>query len=225
MNFQFVRSQLRKILRRLPLPRDFDGVLGIKLLGYKHFVGGLWDAVGRLQFEFLKSEGLSPEHWLLDIGCGPLRGGRFFIAYLESGHYIGLDKEKILVGEGLARELPRALLIDKKPQFVITEKFDFSLLPNAPDYAIAHSLFTHLSRQDIVTCLKNLRKHVIRCRLYATFFEGDSENNPAMSHSLNPFFYSQSEMKSFADESGWSFRYVGEWNHPRGQMMAEYRAG
>lgn len=38
-------------------------------------VGGDWEKIGKLQFEFLVSRGLRPHHRMLDIGCGTLRGG------------------------------------------------------------------------------------------------------------------------------------------------------
>ncbi|MBA2614534.1 MAG: hypothetical protein H0U90_01940, partial [Actinobacteria bacterium] len=52
-----------------------------------------WELVGDLQFEYLKERGLEPEHYLLDVGCGPLRGGIRFIQYLETGHYYGVEKD------------------------------------------------------------------------------------------------------------------------------------
>ena len=52
-------------------------------------VGGMWDEIGRLQFEFLRARGLKADHWLLDIGCGCLRGGIHAIKYLKTGNYYG----------------------------------------------------------------------------------------------------------------------------------------
>src|SRR6476620_10345865 len=69
------------------------GVEGIRQLGHRDYVGGLWDEIGQLQFDFLVSNGLKPQHYLLDIACGSLRAGIHFIPYLETGHYLGIDKE------------------------------------------------------------------------------------------------------------------------------------
>ena len=49
----------------------------------KSAIGGKWDILGPLQYEFLLRNGLLPHNTLLDYGCGTLRGGRFFIKYLE----------------------------------------------------------------------------------------------------------------------------------------------
>src|ERR1700678_1283527 len=62
----------RTIHRKLGRP---DGALGLNLLGHREYVGGLWEVIGKLQFDFLISRGLKPEHVFLDIACGPLRGG------------------------------------------------------------------------------------------------------------------------------------------------------
>src|SRR5947209_178803 len=59
-----------------------DTAEAIRRLGHRTFVGGEWDTIGKLQFDFIVRQGLEPRHVLLDIGCGALRGGRFFIEYL-----------------------------------------------------------------------------------------------------------------------------------------------
>ncbi|MGG6294672.1 hypothetical protein ACQ4M4_09620 [Leptolyngbya sp. AN02str] len=45
----------------------------IKAGKHRQFIGGLWEELGQLQFDFLKENGLLPEHRLLDMGCGSLR--------------------------------------------------------------------------------------------------------------------------------------------------------
>src|SRR4051812_6428420 len=41
-----------------------------------------WRKRGRRQFDYLVSQGLTPQQRMLDIGCGNLRAGRRFIAHL-----------------------------------------------------------------------------------------------------------------------------------------------
>jgi hypothetical protein len=196
--------------------------LGIRILGYKNYVGGLWEQIGSLQYRFLVAEGLRPGHVLLDVGCGPLRGGRFFIPYLDRGNYLGIDKEAALIQAGVKDQLTPAVLAEKRPEFLISSDFDFQKLSKKPDFAIAQSLFTHLAEADILLCLKHLKAAVRHCRFFATFFEGASGENSGESHSLNAFFYSREEMASFAERTGWKFRYIGDWKHPRRQMMTEF---
>jgi hypothetical protein len=57
---------------------------------HRRRVGGMWEEIGRLQFDFLLSKGLQSRHFLLDIGCGSLRGGIHFIGFLDAGRYDGI---------------------------------------------------------------------------------------------------------------------------------------
>ena len=50
-----------------------------------------WLKVGQLQFDYLVKHGLQPGDRMLEIGCGDLRAGRLFIAYLNPGNYYGID--------------------------------------------------------------------------------------------------------------------------------------
>ncbi len=53
--------------------------------------------MGELQFKFLVGWGLRPGDFLLDVGCGCLRGGVHFVRYLEAGHYFGIDVNSSLL--------------------------------------------------------------------------------------------------------------------------------
>ena len=66
-----------------------------------------WDTIGSLQFDYLVEHGLQPQHYLLDVGCGPIRGGMHFIRYLETGHYYGVDLNAPVLEETKRLELPR----------------------------------------------------------------------------------------------------------------------
>lgn len=131
-----------------------EGIETINAIGHRDYVGGLWEEVGQLQFNFLVAQGLKPEHTLLDIACGSLRGGVHFINYLNPGNYLGLDKEQELINRGIEHELGNAQQAEKQPEFVISDCFEFDHFSKVPDYAIAQSLFTHLVEADIKACLK-----------------------------------------------------------------------
>ncbi|HZU72640.1 MAG TPA: hypothetical protein VE990_07700 [Acidimicrobiales bacterium] len=72
-------------------------------------------------------------------------------------------------------------------------------------------------------CLTKLRAYAPDCRCFATFFPalGDFDN-PAESHDHGTFRYRREDLELFAAASGWDLRYIGDWNHPRGQVMAEF---
>ena len=76
----------------------------------------LWKMKRDFQIQFLKTMGLKPEHYLLDIGCGTLRGGIPLIKYLQDGHYFGVEVRKEVLDEG-RKELREASLEEKKTKF------------------------------------------------------------------------------------------------------------
>jgi hypothetical protein len=203
-----------------------EGPQGVKALGHRTYVGGLWEEIGKLQFDFLVSQGLLPHHYLLDIACGSLRAGVHFIPYLERGHYLGLEKEQDLVSAGIERELGPSLLSEKAPCFVISSSFEFQKFGLEPDYALAQSLFTHLTASHISDCFAKLRKVIAQNGVfYATFNETASEMvNPERSHDHDVFWYTQEQMLAFGAANGWRGEYVGDWHHPRNQKMMRYRA-
>jgi hypothetical protein len=220
-----ITNMVKACCGRLGLPKP-EGKVGLFLEGHRNSVGGKWDEIGRLQFEFMLQQGLKSYHVLLDIGCGSLRGGIHFIAYLEKGNYLGIDKNRSWVDAGIKKELTRQLFEEKRPEFVISDTFEVRKFSKIPDYALAQSLFTHLSQEDINLCLSQLRKVVnAGCVLYATFFECSvARHGSGRSHSHRCFQYTQAQMHAFGKHNGWQGAYIGDWNHPRGQKMMAYTA-
>jgi len=204
-----------------------DGRLAIWLLGHRQCVGGDWDAIGKLQFDFMLRMGLKPGLVLLDAGCGALRAGVKFIEYLDPGNYLGLDNQKRLIELGVSKELGRDLMRNKSPEFVVSDSFEFERFSKRPDFAIAQSLFTHLAESDIRACMHKLRRFMNPgARFYATWFiaDGSHVNRSPRSHSHRSFRYPRATVEDFGVKAGWRQRYIGDWAHPRRQMMVEYVA-
>src|SRR6187397_2666344 len=80
----------------------------------------LWEMKRRFQIDFLRKFGLKPEHYLLDIGCGVLRGGIPIIDYLEVGHYYGVEPREKAMAEG-RKELAESKLEHKQPHLTVSE--------------------------------------------------------------------------------------------------------
>lgn len=219
-----LRSTVKRVLAGFSKETDPDGWRGIARLGHREYIGGLWEEMGSLQFDFMRERGLKPEHVLLDIACGSLRGGRHFIAYLDPGHYLGIEKERSLVEAGLKEELTPDLR-RMEPEIVISERFEFECLSKTPDYSLAQSLFTHLTDEDVELCLANLRRFVEPGHLfYATFFTGEDSLNPSHSHARHVFRFSPEQLAEIGGRHGWRCDYIGDWNHPRDQVMMEFCA-
>lgn len=218
----FVRS-VRKLFPLAFL--DPEGTEGIRKRGHRDYVGGHWDEIGNLQLQFLTAKGLKPEHYLLDIACGSLRLGVKAIPYLAPGHYLGLEKESNLVAAGFENELDKTVHAQKQPQVVISSTFEFHKLPHKADFAIAQSLFSHLPADLISLCFSNLRSSLADDGVfYATYFEVDTpRRNPDNPHDHGYFAYTKAQMLAFGEANGYTASYIGDWDHPRGQVMVEYR--
>ena len=102
-------------------------------------------ADGVEQFDRLISYGLKPYHYLLDVGCGWLRGGINLIEYLDIGYYYGFDKEQDQLDRG-EMLLKGKDLIHKKPviKLVTNTKGIWHFIGRMKfDYMMAYSVFTH----------------------------------------------------------------------------------
>jgi SAM-dependent methyltransferase len=194
-------------------------------------VGGLWEAMGKLQFDYLVSEGLTPSARLLDIGCGSLRGGVRFAAYLLPGHYAGIDIDPDLIEAG-RQELSAAGLEGRDVSLRVTESFDMSAL-GVFDFALAQSVFTHLPLNSIMRCLSCVEEVLSDGgRFYATFFPNSTGYRLRREHievgelhiqlDRDPFFYDPDVFRWACEGSSLSAEYVGDWGHPRGQQMMRF---
>ena len=192
-------------------------------------VGGRWDELGRHQFEFLRAQGLRPEHYFLDIGCGSLRGGIHAIDYLAPAHYFGIDVNRSLL-KGARQELRLADLENKKPDLRVSDNFEVGIFGQQFDYVLAFSVFTHVFANQLVRCLTEVRRVLAPDgRFFATFFMAPERAHLApithqpggftTQYDRDPFHYSREEFQILADLAGLSVEFVPGLNHPCAQQM------
>lgn len=207
-------------------PPEESGDTIVDGIGHRSYVGGLWESLGSLQFRFLIDHGLEPQHVFVDIACGSLRAGVQFIPYLNAGNYLGIDVKQELIDAGIKDELGEKLYKLKRPEFVASENFEFARFSKRPSFALAHALFIHLTDEHILTCMRNLRAVVDPgAKLYVTYLESDKPRRTEWDH--HPFViinHTRDQMIEFGRSTAWNARYIGNWGHPRGQIMVEYTA-
>jgi SAM-dependent methyltransferase len=189
-----------------------------------------WEELGQAQLDYLVGQGLQPSHYVLDVGCGPLRAGVHFIRYLEPGHYAGIDKR----GDNLERarkvELPRQGLEHKNPTLLVNGAFEFEKLGQTFDYAIAQSVFTHLPVNTITRCLVEMAKALRPGgRFYATIYEnpqgkkflGDIQQSERVTshYDRDSYHYDLETLRAATEGTGLKLTNLGDWGHPDNQKM------
>lgn len=194
----------------------------------------MWDEIGRLQFDYLVSRGLRHEHRFLDLGCGCLRAGVHFVPYLADGHYYGIDKKQSLLEAG-REELADAGLAERRVHLLCRDDFDCSGFGVRFDFAIAQSVFTHLTWNSILRCLVEMQAVLApEGRFYATFFEDvdGSHKTSTIAHEpggivtypdRNPYHYEFSVFEDLASRTGLVVEHIGPWNHPRAQYLMVFK--
>ena len=202
---------------------------------HRMMIGGLWEELGSLQLDYLRSQGLRPEHRLLDIGCGSLRLGVRAVNFLDPGNYVGTDLNEAFLEVGYQEEILPAGLDWKLPRsnLVTDGEFTFAGIPKQIDVAIAQSVFTHLPLNHLRLCLARLANHLTGpCTFLFTVFlapegrESDTvEQYPGIvTHPhKDPYHYRVEDIHHAAAGLPWTIEFIGPWGHPRNQMRVRAR--
>lgn len=199
---------------------------------HRKLVGGLWEKMGRLQRDFLVGQGLQPGHRLLDVGCGSLRAGRYFVDYLESGNYYGVDHSSDLLDAGWEHELAAEQRVHlPRENLLANPAFAVDKLGQRFDFAIANSVFTHIPLSLIRLCLYRVAQVLEPGgRFFTSFFEmseGTAVDAPGgegggLRSFRNPYWNFASDLEWAGSFAPLEFEYIGDWSHPRDQKMAVF---
>ena len=102
-------------------------------------------------------EGLKPDSSVLEIGCGCLRVGYWFVQFLNAGRYCGVEPNTRMLDAG------RELLLGpmegaKQPRFSHNDQFQFGEFQTTFDYVIAFSIWTHAPKIHVAKMLDEFQK-------------------------------------------------------------------
>jgi hypothetical protein len=125
------------------------------------FLGGTletFERTGRLQLATLVHQGLYPSSKLLDVGCGSLRAGYWFMSFLEPGRYYGIEPRPEEVKQGLEYIVEPELVEYARPQFAYNDDFDLSVFGTTFDFVVARSIWSHTSKSQIEAMLDSFVK-------------------------------------------------------------------
>jgi len=203
---------------------------------HREVIGGLWEEVGRLQRDFLVKQGLKPHHRLVDIGCGSLRGGVKFVAYLDANRYYGIDLSGDLLKAGYAQEIVPAGLDAKLPRdnLSVSDSFDIGGFGVQFDMGIAQSVFSHLPMPYLVDCLARIAPHFVPGGIFfvTCFLVPDGKFGQQVKQGKggvvtfpdkDPYHYTQAQLSTaLAGDPNWEMKIIGDWSHPRQQQMLAF---
>ena len=187
----------------------------------KTAIGGMWEEIGQLQFEFLLDKNLQPHHKMLDLGCGTLRGGRHFVKYLDKGNYYGIDisPKAIAYAKKLVKQ---EKLSEKRPHLFKSKNKDLKFLEFSDrkfNYILAQSVFSHLKPEHIEECFANIGGIMFDdSAFYFTYNQGEEYKQ----FDIKGFKYPFSFFESLAEQYGFKLQDCSSvYRHPRRQAMVE----
>ncbi len=186
---------------------------------YRAFVGPpeKYDLVAAMQFNLLTALGLREFHYMLDIGCGSLRGGRLYISYLLPDRYFGIEPAVWLIDEGVKNECGKDLLKIKRPVFSHDSDFTCTKFNQKFDFILAQSIFSHASQQQIRRCFSQVEKCMIPSSVFAaTFLMGTDDYVGNEWVYPNCVTYTLERIEELAKEFGLIVKVI-DWPHPNGQ--------
>lgn len=190
--------------------------LGIIWPKHKTRVGtGSWyDPLGQSQIDLLKIFGLRPEHYVLDIGCGSLAGGKHLIPYLEAGHYFAIEPQQWLIDAGIKYELGRKNFRLKRPTFSNDDQFNLSLFGRQFDFLLMHSIFSHATQAQIRKALSETVKVLRPTGVFATsYVKGETDYQGDKWVAPGVCEYTPKRMEELVNESGLKMMAT-DWPHP-----------
>ena len=171
---------------------------------------------GQMQFSYLVKHGLVSTDRMLEIGCGNLRAGRFFIHYLDPGNYYGIDispeillsAQQVIAEDGLQ---------DKVPRLVFTEDLTLRFLP--PHYfsvVHANSVFTHCPIEIIEECFANVGRIMAPGAIFDFTFYRTNDAEYQVYH--EDFYYRMETLIGLAAKYGLTARPMDDWLDPWDQQ-------
>jgi hypothetical protein len=120
---------------------------------------GIWKLKRDYQIWFLKQRRLLPHHYLLELGCGTLRGGLPIIDFLLEGHYYGIDARPIALEEA-RKELAESNLEDKRPTLILAGDLSSVNLDRTFDFLWAFSVLPHLEDEILRGAFRCAKRHL-----------------------------------------------------------------
>lgn len=175
-----------------------------------------WLAYGKLQFDYLTTHGLEPNHRLLEVGCGNLRAGWRFIEFLEAGNYTGIDISPEILLAARETVIERELR-GKPPVTMLANGASLESLPSAWfDVAHAHSVFSHTPLDVIEGYLSGMRRVLKPDGFFdLTYNRTDGETWDFLQED---YYFSLDTITATAADHGFETTPMTDWKHKQDKL-------
>lgn len=114
----------------------------------RHYVGSFWGKSGWRQFQTLrKFVGLETDQQLLEVGCGAMNAGQFFLPYLDKNSYVCVEPNEVLHKQSI-RDHPGLAGNSTQKAAVFIARDDFDPRPKVGEEMLfdrtwSHSVLSH----------------------------------------------------------------------------------
>jgi ABC-type polysaccharide/polyol phosphate transport system ATPase subunit len=116
-------------------------------------VGGHWAEAGAWGANLLRSHGLEPRHYAIEMGCGSLATAVHLLPFMDQSHYWGFDVDLGLYETGVHIESVRASIDVARGHFIVNNQFNLSESPHSYDYALSNSFFRRRDAAGVAACI------------------------------------------------------------------------
>ncbi|OBX23270.1 MULTISPECIES: class I SAM-dependent methyltransferase [Bizionia] len=170
--------------------------------------GNLWKMKQNFQIHFLKEQGLKTSDFILDVGCGTLRGGIPIIDFLDTDHYYGVEVRKHVLDEG-KKELKILKLEHKKPNLISFTNFSEIQIEVQFHVVFAFSVLIHFEDGITENCFEFIGQHLKRGGVFyanvniGNIPDGNWQGFPVVFRSIN--FY-----EALANKNGMRLQQLGD---------------
>ena len=168
--------------------------------------------MGEFQLEYLKKQGLKPQHSLIDFGCGNLRAGVHFIPYLDPGKYTGVDISQGRLQQGW-HYIEKLRLQDKKPELILIKDHEMNELKGRTfDVIWCYGVLGHMPIKDIEDMFQKMHRIMgPNSAFYANYTESDGPDEQWYGH--RHLFFRQQALQRIAEKHGLRNELMADWHN------------
>ena len=180
-----------------------------------------YDDWGVKDLEFLKQNGLKPENFFLDFGCGFGRSGIELIPYLNKKNYYGLEISRARLE--VAKKILNSKNIDQNNYTLVYNNSNLNISKifseNVKfDFIYLNSVFTHTPYKDIDIILNQFTE-ILSKNGKIIFSALLKERNLKIKKTIKDYYYTYDELDELAKKNGFNLEIMKDWPVHRTPMF------